>query len=164
MSLQSFQALVREFGTQLGVSDMAADEGGYIALTFDETELHLQYEQDASRVMAFTRLGEVEIDRTAEIYGMLLGANLFWRGTRGATFSVDPDLGIVFLADRQSEDGMTAEQLSAWLESFLNTATYWKNRLDVANAGGSLLDPEIAAGGDGDSPTHGDPDRGVAVH
>lgn len=164
MSLQSFQVLVREFGTQLGVSDMAADEDGYVALTFDETELHLQYEEDISRVMAFTRLGEVEIDRTAEIYGMLLGANLFWRGTRGATFSVDPDLGIVFLADRQSADGMTAEHLTVWLEGFLNTATYWKNRLDIANAGGSLLDPEIAAGDDGGSPTHGDPSRGVAVH
>jgi Tir chaperone protein (CesT) family len=164
MSMQSFQILVRSFGLHLGLPDLTTDEDGYVALTFDEQELHLQYEEDANRVMIFTRLGEVEVDRTAEIYGMLLEANLFWRGTRGATFSVDPDPGIVFLADRQAEDGMTAETLSAWLEGFLNTATYWKNRLDVANAGGSLLDPEIAAGLEGGAPTDSAPNPGVGIH
>jgi Tir chaperone protein (CesT) family len=148
MSLQSFQYLVQTFGQQLDVPDLTADEDGYVALTFDGQELHLQYEEDTRQVMGFTRLGEVEVERTAEIYGMLLEANMFWRGTRGATFSVDPDPGIVFLADRRPEDDMTAESLSEWLEGFLNTATYWKKRLDVANAGGSLLDPEIAAGKD----------------
>lgn len=159
MSLRSFQVLVGEFGERLGAPEIAADEEGYIALTFDDTELHLQYEADADQVVAFTRLGEVEVDRTAEIYGMLLGANLFWQGTRGATFSVEPDLGVVFLADRQPRGGTTVDRLNEWLEGFLDTATYWKKRLAAANAGGPLIDPEIPTG-DEPSPTDGGPGSG----
>lgn len=143
MSLATFQALVSEFGGRIGVPEMAADDEGYIALSFDDTELHLQHEAETGEIVAFTRLGEVEIERAAEIYGMLLGANLFWQGTNGATFSLEPDLGVVFLADRKADGGMTPERLNDWLEGFLNTTIYWKKRLAAANAGGPLVDPEI---------------------
>jgi hypothetical protein len=154
MSLATFKALVSELGAGLGVPAMAADDDGYVALTFDDMELHLQHEADADEIVVFTRLGEVEIDRAAEIYGMLLGANLFWQGTRGATFSVEPDLGVVFLADRQPAGGMALERLNEWLEHFLDTTDYWRKRLAAANAGGPLIDVEVP-GGDSPAPPNG---------
>lgn len=143
MALATFQSLVAEFGGRLGVPEIAADEEGYVALTFDAVEVHLQHDAEEDEVVVFTRLGEVEVDRAAEIYGMLLGANLFWQGTRGATFSLEPDLGVVFLADRRALDGLSVERLNDWLEGFLDTVGYWQKRLAVANAGGPLVDPEM---------------------
>ena len=86
----------------------------------------------------FTRLGEVDDDRREEICLMLLGANLFWQGTKGATFSVEPATGVVFLADRRAMAATGADDLNDWLERFLDVAAYWRGRLELANVGGSL--------------------------
>src|SRR5689334_23098988 len=99
MSLAAFQALVSEFGVKIGVPEITADEEGYVALTFDDLTVHLQHDPEADEVVVFTRLGEVEEDRAETIYGWLLGANLFWQGAKGGTFSVEPGTGMVFLAD-----------------------------------------------------------------
>ncbi len=138
MSLSSFQALVRELGLRLGAPAMQADDSGYLALTIDDLEIHLQYEPEDDVILIFTRLSEVDVDRAAEIYGMLLQANLFWQGTAGATFSVDADTGRVFLADRRHREGIAAEALDGWLEAFVNVASHWQQRLAGANAGGPL--------------------------
>lgn len=143
MSLDRFRALMSELGAGLGAPDMTPDEDGYIALTFDDVELHLQYEDDEAQVVAFTRLGEAEVTRSGQIYGMLLGANLFWQGTNGATFSIEPDSGLVFLADRHAVDSLSLERLNDWLENLLDTTVYWRKRLVAANAGGPLEDVEL---------------------
>ena len=139
MSLSSYQTLIRELSSELGVPDMHADESGYVALNIDELEIHLQYDKDQNRIVLFTRLSEVSVDRAAETYGLLLSANLFWQGTDGATFSIDFDTGRVFLADRQTLDGLTREALEKWLEGFVNIASYWLKRLASIEAGGDLL-------------------------
>lgn len=142
MSLSSYQALIRELGGALGVPDMQADESGYVALTIDTQEIHLQYDEDQDRILLFTRLSAVSVDRAAETYGLLLSANLFWQGSGGATFSIDFDTGRVFLADRQALAGVTLEVLEKWLEGFADITLYWLKRLTIIAAGGDLLTDE----------------------
>lgn len=146
MSLSSYQALIQELGAQLGAADMQADDTGYIALTIDTIQAHLQYDAEEDRVLLFTRLPAVEVDRAAEIYGLLLAANLFWQGTGGATFSIDFNTGRVFLADRRGREGVSATVLSDWLEGFVDVALHWQGRLETANAGGPLFEDTDEAG------------------
>ncbi|MBV7486820.1 type III secretion system chaperone [Bordetella sp. BOR01] len=145
MSLTHFQALVQQLGARLGAPDMHTDDSGYLALTIDSVEAHFQYEPDDGIVVLFTRLQEVEIERAAEIYGLLLAANLFWQGTNGATFSIDFDTGKVFLADRRRAEGLSEQELEDWLEGFVNIAIHWQQRLETANAGGALFPDESPA-------------------
>lgn len=154
MSLSHFQALVQQLGARLGAPDMHADDSGYIALTIDELDVHFQYEPDDDQVVLFARLPVVDLDRAAEIYGLLLSANLFWQGTRGATFSIDFHTGQVFLADRRGVDGLIEQELEDWLEGFVNTALHWQQRLEAANEGGPLF-PDTADGGDNGGGTGG---------
>ena len=149
MSLAHFQGLVSDFGAKVGMPDMAADDEGYIAISFDDRVFHLQYETDADRIVVFTKLGEVEVDRLVEIYSMLLAANMFWQGTNGATFSVEPDLGTVFLADRRAASTLNLDGLSDWLEGFINITEYWAKKLELANSGGPIGDGPQP---DGDGP------------
>ena len=155
MSLAQFQGVISEFGDRLGAAGMAADEEGYLGLTFDGVETHLQYDADADEVVVFTRLVEVDVERAAEIYGMLLGANMFWQGTNGATLSVEPDSGMAFLAERRPLPGLTVEALNDWLEPFLATAEMWRKRITEANGGGPLVDVDLP---DGDGPRPSGPD------
>ena len=138
MSIAAFQALVREFGAKLGAADVKADDEGYVALSFDDHPVHLQYDAEEDEIVVFTRLGNVDDDRREEICVTLLGANLFWQGTKGATFSVEPATGVVFLADRRGRAATGIDALNNWLERFLDVAAYWRGRLDLANTGGSL--------------------------
>lgn len=153
MSLAQFQGVISEFGGRLGAPDMAADDEGYIGLTFDGVETHLQYDSDQDDVVVFTRLAEVDAERAAEIYGMLLGANMFWQGTNGATLSVEPDSGMAFLAERRPLAGLTVEALNDWLEPFLATAEMWRKRIAEANGGGPLVDVDLPD--DGGQPPSG---------
>lgn len=148
MSLAHFQGVVRDFGGKVGMPDMAADGEGYIAISFDDRTIHLQYETDEDRVVVFTKMGEAEVDRLVEIYSMMLAANLFWQGTNGATFSVEPDTGTVFLADRKSAAVLDAARLNDWLEGFINITEYWSGKLELANSGGPIGDGTP----DGDGP------------
>lgn len=148
MSLAHFQAVVRDFGAKVGMPDMAADDEGYIAISFDDRPFHLQYDTEEDNVVAFVKLGEVEVDRLVEIYSMLLAANLFWQGTNGATFSVEQDTGTVFLADRRPSATLDAGRLNDWLEGFINITEYWNKKLELANSGGPIGDGTPPGGGE----------------
>jgi hypothetical protein len=148
MSLNAFQALVAELGQSLGAADMAAGEDGYLGLKIDAHEVHIQYEADDDLVVLFARLQEADPDRRDAIYAMLLAANLFWQGARGATFSADFDTGRIFLADRRGRASLDVESLSSWVEGFADVAAYWRERIESANDGGPLG----TGGGEGDGP------------
>lgn len=149
MSLAHFKGLISDFGAKVGIPGMAVDNEGYIAISFDDRAFHLQYETDTDRIVVFVKLGEVEVDRIVEIYSMMLAANMFWQGTNGATFSVEPDTGTAFLADRREVSTLNLDGLSSWLEGFINISEYWAKKLDLANIGGPI--------GDGPSPDDGGP-------
>jgi hypothetical protein len=136
MTISQFQTFVRTIGETTGVAPLEADEEGYLALRFDEVDLHLQYEDEAGEVVLFTRLGAVEGDRTEDIAMMLLGANLFWQGTKGATFSIEPATGHVFLADRRALEHLRTEDAVRWIERFHEVATHWGTQIADANRGG----------------------------
>ena len=138
MPTAAFQTLIKEFGAKLGASGVEADDEGYVGLSFDDHPVHLQYDAETDEIVVFARLGEIDDDRTEEICLMLLGANLFWQGTKGATFSVEPATGVVFLADRRAMDSTGVDGLNSWLERFLDVAAHWRGRLELANVGGSL--------------------------
>lgn len=138
MSFNAFQALIGELGQSLGAPDMSAGEDGYVGLKIDDFDVHVQYDAEDDAVVLFARLPEVDPDRQAAIYGMLLAANLFWQGTRGATFSADFDTGRVFLADRRQRAALDVASLSTWVEGFVDVAAHWQERIASANDGGPL--------------------------
>jgi len=147
MSLTAFQALITELGQSLGVAGLSAGDDGYLGLTIDKLDVHIQYEADDDVVVLFCRLQEVDPDRRDAIYSMLLAANVFWQGAEGATFSADYDTGRVFLADRRARAVLDVGSLSAWIERFADTAVYWHARIETANDGGPLVDGDEQAPG-----------------
>ncbi|MBJ7264604.1 MAG: type III secretion system chaperone [Burkholderiaceae bacterium] len=149
MSLSAFQNLIVELAQSIGATGMAANDDGYVGLTIDDRDVHVQYEPEDDVVVLFARLQEVEPERRAALYSMLLAANVFWQATRGATFSADFDTGRVFLADRRNRADLDLESLSVWIEGFANVVALWWDRIESANEGGPL------SNGSGDVPAAG---------
>ncbi len=129
-----YQALIRELGAALAVPDMEPDASGYLNLTIDDLQIHLQYDDQADDVIVFAGVSPLNQDRKVEIYQQLLSANLFWQGTKGGTFGIDCDRGWIYLANRRANSGLELKAFEAWLESFVNLAMYWQQRLEDGGA------------------------------
>jgi len=130
--MQSFKYLIEEFGSHLNIHDLASDEDGYVGLTIDSQDIHLQYDHETDDIVAFTRLGVLGPDNLAGVCLMLLAANQFWQGTAGATFSVEPTSKKIFLADRKALGLVNVQSLNDWLERLLNISLYWVKRLHAS--------------------------------
>ena len=146
MAIDTFRLLIREFADALNAAWISADEQGYAEFSFEGLHVCLQYEGEADEIVLFGRVGEIEEDRREDIFEMLLGANLFWPLTKGATFSILPSINRVILADKRllstlvsGAEGGGPVLLNAWIEAFLDIAHYWRGRLQTANGGGSTI-------------------------
>lgn len=133
MSLSTFQTLIKATGARLKLDDFVAGDSGYLGITVDGHELHLQHEEQGDDVVLFSRLPIAEAASRDAIYAMLLAANVFWQGGRGATFSADPETGHVFLADKRNMAVLDVDRFSFWLETFANVAIHWRDRIASAN-------------------------------
>jgi hypothetical protein len=134
MSLDSYRGLLSDFGGAIGLADLAPDDEGYCALRFNDLPVHLQYDGEKDEIVAFSRIGTANEEMLEVIYGMLLGANLFWQGARGATLSVEPDTDTVFIADHRPA-GLPDAAFQAWLGEFVDIAECWRDRLARVNDG-----------------------------
>jgi Tir chaperone protein (CesT) family len=142
MAMEAYRGLLASFGQSIGLPELAPDEEGYCALSFDDLVVHLQHEPEDEEIAAFARIGAVDEDRALEIYEMLLNANQLWAGTAGATLSVQPEDRTVFIAARKPLEVLSDESFSDWLGDFVDITDYWTGRLARVNDGGPVDDPD----------------------
>jgi hypothetical protein len=147
MTFEVYQRLLASFGQSIGLPELAPDDEGYCALSFDDLVVHLQHEPEDGEIAAFARIGAVEEDRARDIYEMLLNANQLWAGTAGATLSVQPEDQTVFIADRKPLQVLDEEGFRDWVGNFVDITDYWSARLARVNGGGPIDDPDDDAPG-----------------
>lgn len=150
MSLETFAGLIDTFGRSIGLDGAAPDAEGYCAMSFDELVVHFQYDSEDNSLTLFSRIGIADEDRLEGIYAMLLAANMFWQGTKGATLSVEPEGQMVFIADRRDVAYLSDASFREWLGAFVNIAEYWSDRLADVNGGAPLDESD-------DEPPHDEP-------
>jgi hypothetical protein len=125
----TLQALMKDFGSEIGVGELILDEDGACALRIDDKlRVDFQYWPDREHLMIYVDLGVPEAG--AEIYIELLRANLFWRMTFGATLSLSNDAPPhVVLAQTSDWRSLRASSLKEMVERFVNTAQDWKEMI-----------------------------------
>lgn len=97
--------------------------GQSIAFVFEPLDPN---EPEAGDLLLFAVLGAPAADRQANVHRLLLEANNLWSGTSGATLGLQQDTGNVVMATRLPLEGLLPEQLAGILETFLDTALFWK--------------------------------------
>lgn len=149
MSVETFKSLLSAFGNGIGLPELEPDAEGYVALSFDDLPVHLQYEAEEDVVVAFCRIGTIDEDRREGILSWLMGANLFWQATRGATIAVEPVEDIVFVQQRIELPRTEPARFEAWLGTFVDVAEHFKGRLAAVNAGAptDATPPDPTSGG-----------------
>jgi Tir chaperone protein (CesT) family len=134
MSFEIFKASLTKFGELIGLSDLAPDDQGYCLLQIDDHLVHLQHDAETDNILTFTHFGPADIDRTQATYEALLEANHFWLQTRGATLSVQPGTGDIYLAanfpaERCGESSVAGDNFQTFLQDFVQAADDWLEQL-----------------------------------
>ena len=129
-----FSTLLKEFGQDIGIPEIALDEFGYCCLEIENKHLmNFQYLEHERSLMVFAEIGLVNEEKQLSIYQRLLEANLFWQETNGATIGLAAGDRVVVLVKKCSVVSMTGIELAEFIEEMIATLEYWKNNLTTWN-------------------------------
>lgn len=129
---QEVNEIVKCFGARAGLDQCSLDDRGTALLTFDDVPVSLLLDEERGALLLLATVGRPPA--TAEIYGWLLDANLFWAGTRGATLSREAAAGVILLQQSLPVADLQAEALETSLERFVTTVENLRSQLGQHDA------------------------------
>lgn len=140
--------LLRELGQRLGLADLDLDEDGHAALAFDDVLVDFEFDAaQEGRLLLYAYLGEPQGGEPAALLRAMLEANFFWRGTGGATLSLERATGGAVLALPVAIAGLDYGTFERTLEGFVAAAETWMKRLAAAAAEPAAATEVRAPGG-----------------
>lgn len=143
---QAADALVGHLARQSGLGHLALASDGSLALRIDGRFIvHLQADDEDGTLTLFAPVGTVRVDNALATCKDMLRANRFWRGTGGATLSLDaqePPRAV--LCEKVRCDAVSNVAFQALFERFVHNAGEW---FDVLADGGSAAAAPAAAAG-----------------
>src|SRR5262245_50605592 len=80
--------LIAALGADIGLPNLQLDEEGRCTLDFDATRVTFELDERAENLFLYSGLGTLSADALPATAERLLAANLFWRGTGGATLAL----------------------------------------------------------------------------
>jgi hypothetical protein len=89
MTTETAAALLRALGQAIDMPQLAFDADGTCVLRFDGTTVMLEDDAGQHRIVLHAAIGTAPAEGRAAFFARLLEANLLWRDTAGATFSLD---------------------------------------------------------------------------
>jgi hypothetical protein len=133
---------VIQLGKHLGIEDMALDDHLYCGLDVEGGGvIGLQYLAGNEHLMLFAEIGALPPDGE-QIYPELLEANLFWDGTNGATFGLEPESRQLILSLQIPLERLDFTAFYRQIEGLVESLVYWRERL--LELGESLSHPQSA--------------------
>lgn len=122
------EKLISDFGKSIGIEGLAFDEFGCCMLVFDDDIIvNIAHEKANQRILFFAYIGSV--DAAVTPYKTLLKANFYWRGTGGATLSLDQDDGAICLTKPFGVNALSPPDLTTELEKFISNIEKWRDWL-----------------------------------
>lgn len=121
--------MFKSFGKTIGLPDLDLDEDGYCCLEFDGHIVNIEFNPRSEEFFLYAHIADLPGTGRKALYEMLLEANLFFRGTKGATLGIDRASERIVLAVKAPVTAMDERALERIMEDFVNVTTWWKQRL-----------------------------------
>ena len=144
MSRENMQALLKEFGSRIGIEGLSLDRNGFCCLFFDDIAVNVEVPADSDQVFFYVNLGEIPRANAAELFEKLLEANHLYRKTAGGTIGIDKAADVISLAYQCPIQVLDIGRLEKILENFVNTAEFWLKELRAFQFGESTADAPTA--------------------
>ena len=125
-----YRELINGLVEKAGIAgEVEFDEEERCLLAFDGMNVVIQGVDAAHAVALVAPVGEPPPERPERLYRMLLEANHAFGGTGGATLSVNPDGGYVYLCRQLDSRSLDVDEFAKALEQFLNALEALRTRV-----------------------------------
>lgn len=123
--------LVADFGKTLTVPNLELDaQTNSCVLVFDgELLLNIEYDAAVERLVFSIYLEELPKDGAEPLLRELMGANLYWHRTRGATLCLEEGTNGVILVYSRSVNELDGPGFEALVENLVGQAEKWRRRI-----------------------------------
>ncbi|RJG42775.1 type III secretion system chaperone [Motilimonas pumila] len=126
---ERFKLIAEECGRVIGFEkpnvpdDYYALQIGEILVVLEPTEV----DTEGEGILAMAEVGELASDVPEKVLRMLLGANIGFEFTRGASLGLSPDDNKLLLSKIYSPAVDSGEKLANQLNLFVDVAEYWQS-------------------------------------
>ena len=157
-NMEHYRRILAAAAEQLGFENVKPDEQGNCTLQFEDTFVSFSCQEESSQASLVIPVAEVPGECPREVMELLLDAQLFFKDTRGGTFSFDKTNGWVLLHLNLMADAIDESMLCNAIENMLDVARTFGEKIGEMLAGGETAkkSPQEA---EGDFPVAG----GIAV-
>jgi Tir chaperone protein (CesT) family len=124
-------SVLEQFGVHVGLDICMLDEEGGAQLALDDVYVSLLLDDSAESLLFLSSIGRPEA--SAEIYGRLLDANLFWAGAGGSTLAREAASRSIVLQRSLPVAGLDLERFEAALQGFVESAERLRDTLVAGN-------------------------------
>lgn len=126
------ESVLTELGNQMGLPNLKLDDNKVCRLVFDKKfTIDIEASEDLKTVHIYSALCIIPPRDKENLYESLLEANLFGRGTGGAAFGVDLEMGEILLSRTIEMERTDYQDFVNILESFVNHVEAWTEKIDT---------------------------------
>jgi len=143
------QQLVASLGQTLTIADLhLSDTNNSCTLLFDHNlVLNIEFDPQTENLVLSSYLKDIPESGAEPLLRELLGANLYWHRTQGATLCLEESTNGVVLVYAHNVADLDGAKFERVIENFVNQAESWADRITKA-----LGETPPAAGLDGARP------------
>ena len=126
--------LLQPLAERLGLEALDFDDRGTCSLVFDERfTITLELDDEEQMLYLYSTLGKAPEDLIDQLtcFAALLQANLFGRGTGGASLAFEPESQALMISRNCSLMQLSAEALQADVERFVQATDAWYERVST---------------------------------
>lgn len=122
-----YRELIKGLVEKAGIAgEVEIDDEERCLLEFDGFGVVIQGVDAANVILFISPVAELPPEKPERLYRALLEANHVFQGTDGATLSVNPDGGFVYLCRQLDSRMLDVDELADALDGFLNTLEAWR--------------------------------------
>lgn len=129
MNFKDYSRLFVQAGERLGFEDSAPDETGFCSFDFGGTFLTCSTTNDFSMIRVTAPVAEIPGECPRAILERLLEAQIFFKDTRGATFSYSHENGLVLLHLNLPTDVLDPVKLETALKNCAEVSVHFSQEL-----------------------------------
>jgi len=129
-------SLLSQLGQQMGLPNLKLDQHRVCRLIFDKKfTVDIEATDDERVVHFYALVGEVPPHDKDKFMAYLLEANLFGKGTGGATFALDHNHRDIYLCRALAVEQLSYQDFVNMLEAFVNYLEAWVGKIDRGDVG-----------------------------
>lgn len=132
----NIEDVLKELGAQMGLPGLKLDDNKVCRLIFDKKfTVDIEASEDLKTVHLYSAICVIPPEGKESFYEGLLEANLFGRGTGGAAFGIDIELGEVLLSRTLQMEKIDYQDFVNILEGFVNHVEAWTDKVEKGDVG-----------------------------